>query len=111
MKDTWRSAFSIFLNINPSFHVLVEVLIHLHPYNPCFFLISVITVCFWCLFQGGPGIRGARGDRGEPGVTVCKMLLNSGTLLSCYSLEHLLYFTQLRHEKCSTVGKQNCHMS
>lgn len=23
------------------------------------------------LFQGGPGIRGARGDRGEPGVTVC----------------------------------------
>lgn len=25
---------------------------------------------FWFMFQGGPGIRGARGDRGEPGVTV-----------------------------------------
>lgn len=24
----------------------------------------------FCLFQGGPGIRGARGDRGEPGPVV-----------------------------------------
>lgn len=23
------------------------------------------------LFQGGPGMRGTRGDRGEPGMTVC----------------------------------------
>lgn len=24
----------------------------------------------FCSFQGGPGIRGARGDRGEPGPVV-----------------------------------------
>lgn len=32
----------------------------------------VVTVCVWPVLKGGPGIRGARGDRGESGVTVSK---------------------------------------
>lgn len=32
--------------------------------------LQYVTGCIWFVFQGGPGIRGARGDRGEPGVTV-----------------------------------------
>lgn len=39
---------------------------------------DVVGLCF----QGGPGIRGARGDRGEPGVTVCKMHLISKIIYS-----------------------------
>lgn len=34
---------------------------------------TVLTACVWFLFQGGPGTRGGRGDRGEPGLTVCIM--------------------------------------
>lgn len=43
----------------------------------CIYLDYVLTARVWSVFQGGPGIRGARGDRGEPGVTVSEMYLNS----------------------------------
>lgn len=41
---------------------------------------AAFTVCVWSVFQGGPGIRGARGERGQPGVMVCKMRFISETI-------------------------------
>lgn len=59
---------------------------------------SVLMSCVWFLFQGGPGTRGARGDRGEPGLTVCIMQHLHILSFKIPSIFHLLqvFFEDLR---------------
>lgn len=55
----------------------------------------------FCILQGGPGIRGSRGDRGEPGSAVKYTILVKQPFIMCNMSLTLNYFSV--QKKCINI--------